>query len=323
MHNLGKYAFGALSTVVTAGKQKLSILIFHRVLAEKDWMRPGETTSELFDWQMQLLSRYFNALPLAEALSLLQSGRLPPRSVCVTFDDGYADNATVALPILQRYDIPSTVFVSSGYTAGGMMWNDTILESIRGHAEGELDLRESGLGVYPLSDQSNRRAAAYDIIRKLKYKDPSIRSELVETLASKTGEHAPRLMATKDQLVDMAKAGVEIGAHTVSHPILKSLRPQGAKEEIFEAKKQLEEILSAPVRFFAYPNGRPGVDYDNEHVEFVKAAGYSAAVTTAWGVSDKASDLFQLPRFTPWDRSSLKFLLRMAWNMRNAEASRE
>ena len=115
----------------TAGKQRLSILIYHRVLQSPDPLRPGEPIVDEFRQRMNLLRRYFNPLPLVEAIDRLQAGELPERAVCVTFDDGYADNESVALPILKKSGIPATVFVATGFLNGGQMWNDTVIESIR------------------------------------------------------------------------------------------------------------------------------------------------------------------------------------------------
>jgi hypothetical protein len=91
-----------------------------------------------------------------------------------------------------------------------------------------------------------------------------------------------------------------------------------ALAEIADGKHRLEEIIGAPVTLFAYPNGKPGQDYAAEHVRMVREAGFSAAVSTAAGVAAEGSDLFQLPRFTPWDRKPAAFALRLLLNRRNA-----
>ena len=113
------------------GEARLSILIYHRVLAKADPMRPGEPTVAEFESQMKWIRRYFTPLPLLEAAQKLAEGTLPSRAVCVTFDDGYADNEELAMPVLRRHGMPATVFVSTGSMNGGQMWNDTVIESIR------------------------------------------------------------------------------------------------------------------------------------------------------------------------------------------------
>ncbi len=310
-------ALAGLST-----RQRLSILIYHRVLPQQDDMRGAEPTAVDFEWQMKLLSRYFNVLPLQEAVSLLRSGKLPPRAACVTFDDGFADNATVALPILKRYGIPATVFVASGYLDGGRIWNDTVIEALRLYREPVLDLTEVGLPVLDTVDQIHRRKAAYAIIRQAKYLDEIRRDEIADYIAAMVGPLPDDLMLTADQRRLLHCEGIEIGGHTVSHPILAQLPLGVAREQILKGKTQLEALLGAPVRVFAYPNGGRGKDYNNEHVSLVEEAGFEAAVATDWGVADSASDRYQLPRFTPWDKSEFRFLLRMAWNMHRTGRNR-
>jgi peptidoglycan/xylan/chitin deacetylase (PgdA/CDA1 family) len=125
----------------------------------------------------------------------------------------------------------------------------------------------------------------------------------------------------EEQVRKLHGAGMEIGAHTETHPILLNTAPDTARREIVESGRRLAEIVRQPVRLFAYPNGKPGVDYGPEHVAMVRDAGYVAAVSTGWGVATALSDRFQLPRFTPWDRTPGRFMLRMVRNMRNANST--
>ena len=110
---------------------RLVILTYHRVVAERDEMLPDEPTSEEFDRQMQVLSASFNVVDLGEAVSMLENRELPGGSVAVTFDDGYRNNFEQAMPILQKYGLPATFFVATGFLEDGCMWNDKIIEAIR------------------------------------------------------------------------------------------------------------------------------------------------------------------------------------------------
>jgi peptidoglycan/xylan/chitin deacetylase (PgdA/CDA1 family) len=301
----------------TRKKQYVSILTYHQVLPQLDDMRPMETTVSEFEWQMELLSKHFNPISLSDALTLLEYGELPDRAVCVTFDDGYANNEELAMPILTRLGIPATVFVSTDFLNGGRMWNDSVIEALR-IAEGEeLDLTLAGLGCYPILSIEERRKAAGVIIREIKHWPPEKRAEAVASIEAMVGSLPTNMMMTDDQVRSLNKNGIDIGAHTKSHPILSTLELDSAREEVVGSKQYLESILGGEVRCFAYPNGRPGIDYRMEHRDIVEIAGFDAAVSTNWGVASSLSDKWQLPRFTPWDKTPLRFMVRLLLNFRN------
>lgn len=303
----------------TRGEQRLSILIYHRVLSTPDPMRPNEPEVGEFDWQMRLLRTHFNPVSLLDALEGLRTGTLPARAVCVTLDDGYADNESCALPILRKYQIPATVFISTGFLNGGRMWNDSIIETVRKCDGKILDLSELDLGCYSLDSVAERLAAAISIIQKIKHLDPQIRSALVREIEKRVTSLPNDLMLTDAQVQSLARSGISIGAHTVNHPILCSVSDEIARREISESKLYLEELLQMPVDVFAYPNGRPGLDYRDEHRDMVKDLGFKAAVSTHCGVSTNRSDRFQLPRFTPWDRTEFKFAVRLLKGYREVD----
>jgi peptidoglycan/xylan/chitin deacetylase (PgdA/CDA1 family) len=106
-----------------------------------------------------------------------------------------------------------------------------------------------------------------------------------------------------------------IGAHTRTHPILASLDAAAARDEIATGRSELEAIAGVPVPLFAYPNGKPGTDYTARDVTLVRELGFAAAVTTAPGVATRRADVWQLPRFTPWDRPLWKFGTRLSLNL--------
>jgi peptidoglycan/xylan/chitin deacetylase (PgdA/CDA1 family) len=124
------------------------------------------------------------------------------------------------------------------------------------------------------------------------------------------------LMMSSGQVCALREAGMVIGAHTVSHPILARLERAAAASEIGRGKQMLESLLGEPVTLFAYPNGRPGEDFTDEHAVLAREAGFDAAVTTAWGAASAATDRYGLPRFTPWDTGRLRFGLRLIGNLK-------
>jgi peptidoglycan/xylan/chitin deacetylase (PgdA/CDA1 family) len=317
---LKRIALRSLSLLLgTSAKQRLSILIFHRVLPAHDPLRPDEPTVDEFDWQMRLLREHFNPLPLAVGVERLQAGDLPANAICVTFDDGYSDNEAYAMPILRKYGVPATVFVSTGFLNGGRMWNDTIIEMLRHHDQPELDLREIGLGCYRVSSNALRLGAIASIIQEIRHLDPAVRSNLAAEI-EKRGRNLPNdLMMTDDQVRNLPRNDISIGAHTVTHPILASIGIEAARQEILDSKTYLESLVQLPVDIFAYPNGRPEIDYRVEHRELVSELGFKIAVSTHWGVGIPQSDRLQLPRFTPWDRQEMKFAVRLLASYRQPD----
>lgn len=316
----------ALSLASPAGgRARLSILIFHRVLPQPDPMLPDEPDAARFDAVCRWLKAGFNVLPLDVAMALRDRGVLPPRALCITFDDGYADNHDVAMPVLLRHGLPATFFIATGFLDGGRMWNDTLIESARGSPHVQLDLRAlelPGLTTLPLSTPTERLAASLRLIAACKYLEPAPRLRVVGSIAALSAAPLPDdLMMTSRQVRAMADAGMTIGAHTVSHPILARVTDDEAARQMAESRTRLEAIVGRSVDLFAYPNGRPGQDYGARDVRLARAAGFRCAVSTAPGAADRATDAFQLPRFTPWDLSEGRFLLRMLRNTQHSVAT--
>lgn len=306
----------------TASRRRLCILTYHRVLEQPTALLDSEPDLAAFRWQMALLADCFNVLPLADALALLESGRLPPRAVCITFDDGYRSVYDLALPVLKEFGLPATVFVTSGHVGSGNMWNDRIMAALQNLPPRELDLSDAGLGRFSLRTLADRKDSLRLLTEASKYLPPAARSALVRRLEAMAGSHgAEDLMLSSDMVVALDRNGVEIGAHTITHPILTSLDDDAARHEIGAGKRQLEALTGRPVRLFAYPNGKAGKDFDARHVAMVREAGFDAAFTTAAGAADQVRDRYQLPRSRPWDRTPLLFGLRLLrWLARGASA---
>lgn len=293
------------------GQGRLCVLNYHRILETPDPLLAAEPDIAAFRWQMQVLADCFNVLPMDRALAALADGSLPPRAVCITFDDGYRSIHDLALPVLREFGFPATVFVTTGFVDQGSMWNDRILEALRTTEAKRVDLAEAGLGSYSLSTLDDRRHAIAALTEKAKYMAPQLRQALVERLDTLAGRPDREPMLTRDMIRALARHDIDIGAHTVSHPILTSLDDDHARTEIADGKRELEAILGQPVRYFAYPNGKEGKDFDARHTAMAREAGFEAAFTTAIGASTASQDRYRLPRSRPWDRTPLMFSLRL------------
>ncbi|MFK7886867.1 MAG: polysaccharide deacetylase family protein [Gammaproteobacteria bacterium] len=275
---------------------KYVVLTYHRVRPEADALIPDICNVERFTSQLNVLKRWFNVLPLSEAVARSARGDLPARTVCITFDDGYLDNAQIALPLLQKFGLPATFFIATGYLGDGMMWNDKVIESVRVRPVGQWDLSQIELGPREVGDWPSRRALLGEIIAHLKHQSPDQRGAWADALYSEAAIAKDRIMMTPDEVRSLHTAGMEIGGHTVSHPILTRQPDETALNEMRAGKQDLESLIDASVPLFAYPNGKAGADFDGRHARMVQEAGFDAAFSTMWGFANDRAPRFELPR---------------------------
>jgi len=298
---------------LTMRRARHQVLIFHRVVPAVDPMSPGEPTVDWFRRLAHMLASHFEVIGLDEALARRDAGRLDGRSLSITFDDGYADNVTQALPVLEAHGLPATFFVASGFLDGGRMWNDTIIETIRRLDDGVHDLGLPDTPAFTLSDWPSRRAAAEAVIMAWKHLPMAERQLHVDRLAERVSGLPDDLMMSTAQLRTLsASPCATIGGHTRMHPILAALDDAGAMDEIVTGKRELEDLLQREVGLFAYPNGKLGRDYLASHADMARQAGFRAAVSTDWGALAAASDPYHIPRFTPWHSSLGRFAIDVA-----------
>lgn len=183
-----------------------------------------------------------------------------------------------------------------------------------------MDLRDLGLGEHPLPDDGARRRASSSIAAALKYRPAEERERLATELARRAPHVPASAMMSPAELRRLAEAGMEIGGHTHSHPILARIELEQARAEIAENARLLGEHAGRRPRLFAYPNGRPGRDYLPEHVALVRELGFEAAFSTAPGTAAAGYDRFEIPRFTPWDDTPARFVARLTQNYFRAGA---
>jgi peptidoglycan/xylan/chitin deacetylase (PgdA/CDA1 family) len=262
-----------------------AVLCYHGVRAGASRGRPFEPLHvpvDTFEQHCRLIRSACDPIGADDLLAALDSGApLPPRAVLVTFDDGYRSVLTLAAPILERYGIPAVVFVCSDpVERGRLLWYDAVGRS-RGEGEAE---RLKGL---PFADWQ-RAVAAYDLP------------------ASADEDYAPLSVADLRRL--SGAAGIEIGGHSRTHPILSKASADEQQRQIGDDKRALEAWTGRPLRLFSYPNGRPRVDYTAATCEIVERVGYRAAFTTEGAYATGANSRFELPRFLLLDSISAPVL---------------
>lgn len=320
------YHSGLLALARLARQRVRGLVLRYHAITEGESAVPYATPGiclpvEAFGLQMAFLRRAYSVVGLDALTDALAGGcSLPPRSVAITFDDGYADNEELAARILQRQGVSATFFVSTGFLGSGCMWNDRVIEAIRACEAARLDLSALGLGNHPLGSIHERRHAIASLLAAIKHYEPARRETVTKSIAVAAGDNpAPALMMAEQQVRSLRTLGMDVGAHTVTHPILTRVSRAAAHNEMSASKSELERLLGEPVRLFAYPNGVPVKDYAAEHTELACDCGFIAAVSTAWGAASARSDRYQLPRFTPWDSTRLRYGARLLANFTRTE----
>jgi len=297
---------------------KLTVLLFHKVPAVCSPYATHEIDLAAFERVLNAASRLFHIIPLEEAVLSLRAGNLPPRAACVTFDDGYCDWLDGAVQLLLQHNLHATFFITTGQFSGVPMWNERILHSIaNAPASLEwLELPEVQLPRMPLYSVADKQFAIRQLDISLKYQDPEFRERTLlqlEQLTESTIKTVP--VMTEADLRSIHNKGFGIGSHTVSHPILSRCSAELALREMVQSREQLEGIIGGKVTSFAYPNGVPKKDFGPEHIEMVKRAGYTCALTTHMGASTNSTSVFQIQRFTPWGPSAGRMTLQLARNL--------
>jgi len=296
---------------------KLPVLMYHQVLAKPDPYRSCSPTAEQFHRQMEILQRFFNPLALDDALELLRQKKLPPNSICITFDDGYLNNLTVAAPILKQLNIPATVYVASAFTDGENMWNDKIVDLLSDEELTAYDLSLIDAGKHVIINNSQRHHLIDITLSHVKYLPIEQRIKLVDKLLIGNGyrQQAPKMM-DRVQLQEIIQYGVTVAAHTHDHPIMAVLSVEQQQQQLQTNIDCLVQWqVAEPAMGFAYPNGKIEQDFNQQTADLVKKLGLSYAVTTHDGICTPDSDFYQLPRASSWEKRPLRFHLRLLLDM--------
>lgn len=275
-------------------------LIYHRVSTLSSDPEMLAVTPENFRAQMQHLKETVALVRFEEDWA---KGPREP-AVCVTFDDGYADNVLEALPILEEIGVPATFFVSTGIinSASCFWWHELeriILEG--GELPPSFTLRFERFGKsWPTIGEPSRRALYQDLVHLMNNTDDDSRNRLLQQLRSwanyegkPAGIH--RLMTVEELRSLSASRWSTIGAHTVTHSRLSALHPNGQREEIETSNKQLESWLGRKIEVFSYPFGKRR-DYNKKSIGYCKNAGFIKAAANFPGQAHHWTDPFQIPR---------------------------
>ena len=309
------------------------ILLYHRIVDARSDPQLLCVSYQHFSEHLEVLRKHWYPLHLKKLIQAIRVGSLSQNISVVTFDDGYADNFYNAKDLLDRYDVPGTIFVASGYVGieREFWWDELerlllqtlfLPETLRLNINGKIyqwelgesassrtqDLRQFQLWNILEKENPTPRHGLYRSLYELLRPLPEAKQrKIIDQLRGWAGPESKGCQTDRSlspgEILALAEGGlVEVGAHTVTHPVLSQLPLVTQRAEVQGSKADLEEILGRSVNSFSYPYGAKS-DYTTETVAAVREAGFTSACSNFANVVWPRSDPFQLPRFLVrnWD----------------------
>ena len=278
---------GVFSLARAALARRARILMYHNFSDDLD-SSAGAVSASAARSQLEYLRQRFQVVPLSHLVDRLHSNLpLEKNSVVLTIDDGRRNCYEIFFPLLREFEMPATFFVVSSFINGeDWIWTDKVLWL-------------AGQPSRPPELSPDRIETHFAFLNRMR---PAARTEHIDRIAAGMGSSMPRVPPAKyapcswSELREMADSGlVEIGSHTISHPILSTLADNEVGHELNDSRKQIEEGTGKKVRSFCFPNGKPE-DYHSTQLQLVRDAGYSSAVVTRFGMPGRTANPYELPR---------------------------
>jgi peptidoglycan/xylan/chitin deacetylase (PgdA/CDA1 family) len=298
------------------GTRGLAVVTYHGVIPRGyeplDAALDGNLVRvEMLRRQLRLLKNSYNLLSPEEVLAWREGCReLPPRAVLVTCDDGLLNHLTDMLPILQEEDVRCLFFVT-GASAGEqrtMLWYEELFLLFLQARDGNFEISSDGIVISgELRSREQRRTLWWDAVKRLSHGKMDTRSQFLTAMRTKLGleswipfDESDSMrcrfsLLTGAELHQLVVAGMTIGAHSLSHPILSQAPPDLARAEIAESRARLESALQSRVWAFAYPFG-DAQSVTPQVLDMAKGAGYTAAFLNLGGGLGADLPPYALPR---------------------------
>ena len=309
---------------------KFAILCYHRV-GTGGVPYHSALDPLVFEAHMALLRRVYRVVTLDQLCRELAEADpetvSPRQAVAITFDDGYRDLFTYALPVLRKFNLPATVYLTaSAIETGEAPWYDRIFAQIMSSRSETLEFEGIPLERFPLSSRASRLRAASQVIRALR-QNYSNQERLAACAALERKMDVPdevlkNRMLSWEQVREMQSAGFAFEGHTMNHPVVSRLAASELEHELGDSKRLLEQRLQKPVNHFAYPFGTL-TDLNAQTCSLISQYGYCSAASTVWGINTPATNRYVLRRIGPEELSvpQLDFYLRwLFFNDRGAPA---
>jgi len=307
------------------------VLMYHRINTPLTDPWNLSVSPENFEAQLKFLSEHYSIISTHELIRQIKSGKIKNESVALTFDDGYHDNFTTAKPLLEKYSVPATFFITDSYLGGQPFWWDE-LEFIIVHTEKlppffsvtfrdetvQFNLgEENELNEDIRSKHLNYSAGRPPTLRTQLYvklwnlfsplpKDEQM--ELLKLIREWAGLLDDDIQVEGTMSVTQLKQLSDnplftIGGHTRTHPALAHHTKEIQKREIMENKAFLEHCLKKEIKYFAYPSG----DFNNSTIQLLKEHSFSAAFTTHSKPVIKNAGRYKISRFQVANLTRKKF----------------
>jgi len=279
MHRLFRYV----------NRNRLFVVNYHGI-CRSDY-QPSVWTQlprERFIQQMLYVKKYYHIISMQDLIEAIDSGSyLPPKAALITFDDGLRNNYSVAYPLLKKYNIPATVFLTTDYIdTNALLWFDELFFLLREmkHLDQEVNIQE--LSCFGNLKTTDLWPYYFNAVERLKRTTADHRDVVLAQLRSMVSFDRSSIIddfgiLSSPQIKEMYDSGlVDFGVHTANHRILQNLPAKEWNKEIHNPRKKLSELLGREIYSFCYPNGQPGLDFSKQHVDFLHHAGYKCAFTT-------------------------------------------
>ncbi len=293
--------FDFLLKLLTRGRKDhpCIILLYHRILDDhSEYLNKGSVVHhpiKHFKKGIPYLRGNYQILGMDEVVHHMRMdiGFEKP-SLAITFDDGYLDNYTLAYPVLKKYGVVATLYLTTGLIGTSeRSWTDRIELSFLKTKEDSFSLPAIfGNHKVQIKTKKEKEQANIKVSEALKLMPDGERKKLMRELfevlkldGNGLENQTSRLMLNWDEVQKMAKDGILIGSHSHTHPILSQMPLQDAKEEIFNSKKIIEDNLGMKVKHFAFPNGREE-DFSEELRGYCREIGFESVASVAYGLND-------------------------------------
>ncbi len=293
----GKYGGYEVARLITRNQPK--ILMYHRFSKQP---RKGFVSAGTFEKQVATIARHYKPVTVKDlVINYFDKANTPNHMIAITVDDGYRDFYEIAWPILRRYKVPATFYITSGFINRTLwLWPDQLKWLLNNSPRQSRPINAGDMIINSPTSDTDREKLFADLVEYLLSVEDNTKHRFIESLSKSWDIPLPPEAppgyepASWKQLKEMQDDGMEIGGHTITHPSLGRVGFETARSEISGCQKILNEKLGEVPRTFCYPNGSPK-DFVGKLVPIIRDSGFVGAVV-AFADSQGQKQRFALRR---------------------------